>query len=99
MTMADIKAMECDWITPAAAASVMRMDTGRLIEYARTGQLPFATRISGNRVLVSRRSFLEAYGYETDEEQKPDTLMEILKELASIRAELLKIRMEVNHVC
>lgn len=99
MTMADIKAMEGDWITPATAASVMRMDTGRLIEYARTGQLPFATRISGNRVLISRRSFLEAYGYEADEEQKPDVLAEILKELVSIRAELLKLRGDVRHVC
>lgn len=92
MTMEDIRAMPGDWITPATAAAVMHMDAGRLIEYAKTGQLPFACRISGRRVLISRKSFLEAYGYEDSEEPKPDIQTEILKELMAIRGELLKLR-------
>lgn len=63
MTFEQISRMNDDWITPAVAASAMRMDPGRLIEYARSGQLPFAVRISGNRVKIFRKSFLDAYGY------------------------------------
>ena len=63
MTFEQISRMNDDWITPAVAASAMRMDPGRLIEYARSGQLPFAVQISGNRVKIARESFLDAYGY------------------------------------
>ena len=93
MTMADIKAMDGDWITPATAAAVLRMDTGRLIQYARNGELPFAVRISGNRVLISRKSFLEAYGCAEPEENKPeltpDLIDAILGELRAIREILM----------
>ena len=91
MTMDDIKAMPGDWITPATAAAVLHMDTGRLIQYARTGQLPFACRLSGNRVLVSRKSFLETYGYE-DAEKKPDLMAAILEELLAIRKILQEVK-------
>lgn len=90
MTMDDIKAMTCNWITPSVAARVMKMDPGRLIEYARIDQLPdpnnerthlpFKTRVSGDRVLVYRKSFIAAYEPEP-EEKKPDHLTEIVKEL------------------
>ena len=63
VTFEQISRMNDDWITPAVAASAMRMDPGRLIEYARSGQLPFAVQISGNRVKIARESFLDAYGY------------------------------------
>lgn len=93
MTMDDIKAMSGDWITPATAAAVLRMDTGRLIQYARNGELPFAVRISGNRVLISRKSFLEAYGCAVPEENKPeltpDLIDAILGELRAIREILM----------
>ena len=55
----EIKAMKDELITPAVAASALKMDPGRLREYARTGQLPFETRISGERVMVIRKSFLK----------------------------------------
>jgi len=72
VTMDDIKAMKEDWITPATAASAMKMNTGRLIEYAKKGQLPFPVQISGSRVKIGRKGFLAAYGYKAEEEKKPD---------------------------
>ena len=81
MTLDDIKAMAEDWITPAVAASAMRMDPGRLIEYARKDELPFAVRISGSRVLISRKSFLKAYGALEEEKEEDRTLEQILQEL------------------
>ena len=94
MTMEDIRDMTAEWITPAVAASALRMDAGRLIEYARTGQLPFATQISGNRVKICRRSFLDAYGYGEEEKKEPTTeqLMEkLVDELKAIRELLAQI--------
>ena len=81
MTMDDIQAMTGDWITPATAASAMKMNTGRLIEYAKSGQLPFPVQISGNRVKISRKGFLATYGYGDPEKTEPDHLAEIVKEL------------------
>ena len=93
MTMDDIRAMDADWITPATAASVLHMDPGRLIWYAKNGQLPFACRISGNRVLVSRKSLLDTYGH-GEAEMPTERLMmnQILEELTAIRAELKAFR-------
>ena len=97
MTMDDVKAMTCDFITPAVAASVLKMDTGRLIEYARKGQLPFPVQISGNRVKISRRGFMECYGYAEPEEKK-DTMQQLLDEVRQVNKalntiSLLMIRM------
>ena len=88
MTMDDIRSMDADWITPAVAANVLHMDPGRLIWYAKNGQLPFACRISGNRVLVSRESLLKTYGYAVPEKTSTDQLAQILEELKAIRDEL-----------
>ena len=71
MKMADIQAMTDDFITPAVAAEVLHMDPGRLIGYARKGELPFEVHFSGNRVKISRRGFLKAYGYLEETEEKP----------------------------
>ena len=92
MTMADIKAMKDDWITPATAAKVMKMDVSRLIQYAREGQLPFPVAISGNRVKISRLGFLQAYGYADPEEDKPtvEQLLGRLITLVSDQNELLR---------
>lgn len=83
MTMDDVKAMTCDFITPAVAASVLKMDTGRLVAYAKAGQLPFPVQISGNRVKISRIGFLKCYGYAEPEEEKPKDpqLEQLLKEV------------------
>lgn len=81
MTIEDIKAMTDDFITPATAASVMKMDTGRLIGYAKGGQLPFPVVVSGNRVKIPRIGFLRFLGVETDERKKADGIEAQLKEL------------------
>ena len=91
MTMEDIKAMKDDWLTPATVASVLHMDSGRLIWYARNGQLPFAVRISGNRVLISRKSFLSCYGYKEAERNQNASMQEIAAELREIRQMLAEI--------
>lgn len=90
MTLDDIKAMSGDWITPATAAKVLKMDPGRLIWYARDGQLPFAVRISGNRVLISRKSFLACYDGEAEKNQNAN-MQEIVAELREIRQMLAEI--------
>lgn len=96
MTLDDIKAMTDDWITPATAAKVMRMDPGKVIAYARTNQLPFACRISGNRVLISRKSFLAAYCPEEPEEESPDSLELIAAELHTMTLLLTTIAMKID---
>ena len=90
MTLDDIKAMSGDWITPATAAKVLKMDPGRLIWYARNGQLPFAVRISGSRVLISRKSFLACYDGEAEKNQNAN-MQEIAAELREIRQMLAEI--------
>ena len=91
LTMNDIKAMKDDWLTPATVANVLRMDPGRLIWYARDGQLPFPVVLSGNRVKIGRIGFLKAYGYEAQEEHidKAQCLRQIEERLDQI-AQLLK---------
>ena len=58
MTVDDLRRMTDDYITPATAADVMRMDVSRVIGYAREGRLPFPVIVSGNRVKISRKGFL-----------------------------------------
>ena len=87
MTMNDVAEMTCDFITPAVAASVLKMDTGRLIEYARKGQLPFPVQISGNRVKISRLGFMECYGYAEPEKTKT-TAEQLLAEVHQINTAL-----------
>ena len=82
MTVDDIKAMQDDFITPATAASVMKMDAGRLIGYARGGQLPFPVVISGNRVKIPRAGFLKFLGVEIEEHQRKDGIEEKLQRIA-----------------
>ena len=50
MTLDDLKRMNAAVIPNSWAAEVLRMDPGRLAEYARTGQLKWNTIPSGNRV-------------------------------------------------
>ena len=83
MTMDDIKAMTDDFITPATAAAVMKMDVGRLIAYARSGQLPFPVQISGNRVKIGRIGFLKAFGVEVQEKERKDEIARKLDKLIS----------------
>ena len=93
MTMEDIKAMTDDFITPATAASVMKMDTGRLIAYARDGQLPFPVQISGNRVKIGRIGFLRAFGVEVEEKRRRDGIEEKLDAILKALHEMIAIQM------
>ena len=94
MTMEDVKAMTADFITPAVAASVLKMDTGRLIGYAKEGQLPFPVQISGNRVKISRKGFLDCYGYGEPEEPKEDPqIAKMQKELHNVNVALAAMNM------
>ena len=81
VTVEDIRAMTDDFITPATAGSVMKMDPGRLIQYAREGQLPFPVVISGNRVKIPRTGFLKFLGVEIEEHQRKDGIEEQLREI------------------
>lgn len=94
MTMQDIKAMQVDFITPRIAAEALHMDPGRLIQYAKDGQLPFPVQISGKRVKISRIGFLAAYGYADPEEEKLtlEQLMAMIADKLTEIEELLKGR-------
>ena len=93
MTVEDVRRMTDDFITPATAAAVMKMDTGRLIEYARTGQLPFPVIVSGNRVKISRVGFLKFLGIEEEERTRRDGIQEQLKELTKAVKAMLGVMM------
>ena len=53
MTMEELKTIKDDFLTASQAAGAMKMDTGRLIGYAKAGQLPFPVVISGSWKLES----------------------------------------------
>ena len=98
ITFDDLKAMDCDWISATMAASALRMNPGRLIQYAKEGRTPFACRISGNRVLVNRKSLLKEYGQLEDEKQEKadhqliaDKLDKILTALTATNILLLNL--------
>ena len=92
VTMEDIQAMKDDWLTPATVASVLHMNPGRLIWYAKNGQLPFPAVVSGTRVKISRIGFLKAYGYIEEEQQKNATVLEELKAIRELLAKVLERR-------
>lgn len=98
MTFEQISRMNDDWITPAVAASAMRMDPGRLIEYARSGQLPFAVRISGNRVLIFRKSFLDAYGYGSGQSMHGKTVEAPEISAAADQATVIQLLREIREL-
>ncbi len=74
-TFDDLIRMESPVIPGTWAAQAMGMDTGRFLEYARTGQLPFNVLTSGSHVKVARVPFLRYWGC-TDEEIKNRRLKE-----------------------
>ncbi len=102
----DIRRMQTDWITPAVAASAMKMDAGRLREYCREGSVPFAVRLTGEgerNVKISRKSFLAAYGYGEPEEDAPkDQVAALVRELRMLTDALKTLieerRAEHEHV-
>lgn len=85
MTLDDIREMRDDFLTPATAGSVMKMSPSRVIEYARSGQLPFKVVLSGNRVKIGRISFLNWIdGKPEHGTGTPDAIVEKLTELVKV---------------
>lgn len=88
MTIEELKNLKEEFLTASQAASVLRMDTGRLIGYAKKGELPFPVVISGNRVKIPRRAFMKQYGLIEEEREDAGKLDEILKELHAVNINL-----------
>ena len=88
MTLEEVKAMKEDFISASVAASVLRMDTGRLVGYAKNGQLPFPVVISGNWIKIPRIPFLKQYGAYEDEKEEANKADQILKELHGLNVAL-----------
>ena len=81
MTLDDVKAMDTDFISASVAASVLKMDTGRLIGYAKAGQLPFPVSVIGSRVKIPREAFLRQYGALEEENKRTDQILDKLREM------------------
>ena len=93
MTMEELKTIKDDFLTASQAAGAMKMDTGRLIGYAKAGQLPFPVVISGNRVKIPRIAFLKHYGLIEEAREKDDRLDKVLKELHNTNVALTAANM------
>ena len=81
MTLDDVKAMDTDFISASVAASVLKMDTGRFIQYAKDGQLPFPVSVIGSRVKIPREAFLRQYGALEEENKRTDQILDKLREM------------------
>ena len=88
MTIEELKNLKEEFLTASQAASVLRMDVSRLIGYAKAGQLPFPTVISGNRVKIPRLAFMKQYGLIEEEREDAGKLEEILKEIHAVNINL-----------
>ena len=84
MTIDELKNLKEEFLTASQAASVLRMDTGRLIGYAKKGELPFPVVISGNRVKIPRLAFMKQYGLieeEREDDRKADEILKVLNHI------------------
>jgi len=88
VTLEELRNMKEEFLTASQAASVLKMDTGRLIGYAKEGQLPFPVIITGNRVKIPRRAFMKQYGLIEEEREETGKLDEILKEIHHMNVQL-----------
>lgn len=88
MTLEEIKAIKDDFLSASTVASVLRMDTGRLIGYAKSGQLPFPVVVTGNRVKIPRIAFLKQYGLIEEEREEKNSLEQIGTKLDELKGEL-----------
>ena len=94
LTMDDLKRMQTVRISNAAAAEVLRMDPGRLAEYARTGQLKWNAQEIEGRVYHSREDFIR---YWTGEPEKPKrTAEDLLEELIEVTRVQNTMLMEIT---
>ena len=67
MTLEDLKLIKAAMIPNIWAADVLKIDPGRLAEYARTGQLGWNILVSGDTVKHARLSLLKWLGVDVDE--------------------------------
>lgn len=93
MTLEEIKALKDDFLSASTVASVLRMDTGRLIGYAKSGQLPFPVVVTGNRVKIPRIAFLKQYGLIEEEREEKNSLEQIGTKLDELKGEIHKVAM------
>ena len=78
----DLKRMSAAKISNAMAAEVLRMDPGRLAQYAREGKLGWNTETIGTRVMHSREDFIRFWSGEPEKPQErsaEDLLMELIE--------------------
>jgi nitrous oxide reductase len=93
MTLEEIKALKDDFLSASTVASVLRMDTGRLIGYAKSGQLPFPVVVTGNRVKIPRIAFLKQYGLIEEEREEKNSLEQIGTKLDELKGEIHQVAM------
>ena len=93
MTLEELKAIKDDFLSASTVASVLKMDVGRLIGYAKDGQLPFPVVISGNRVKIPRLAFLKQYGLTEEAHERDYRLDNVLKELHNVNVALTAMNM------
>lgn len=79
LTLEDLKRMNTVQISNATAAKVLKIDAGRLADYARKGELQWATQDIDGRVYHSREDFIR---YWTGEQKRPEqTTEDLLKDV------------------
>ena len=92
LDLEDLKMMSSAMISNTMAAEVLRMDPGRLAEYARTGQLGWKVLApeDGSRVYHNRKDFIRFWTGEPNNEQPERTVVQAIDDL---REELHEIRL------
>lgn len=85
LDLEDLKRMKTTMISNTMAAEVLRMDQGKLADYARDGQLPWkvlAPKQKGSHVYHNREDFIRHWtGEEPEAPQRTtdDLLMELIE--------------------
>ena len=92
LDLEDMKMMSSAMISNTMAAEVLRMDPGRLAEYARTGKLGWKVLApeDGSRVYHNRKDFIRFWTGEPNNDPPERTVAQALDDL---REELHEIRM------
>ena len=101
LDLEDLKVMSSRTISNTMAAEVLKMDPGRLAEYARTGQLGWKVLApeDGSRVYHNREDFIRFWSGEPEkppERTAEQILTEMLEEVRAMREEMKKIRQCCN---
>ena len=63
MTVAEMLVSDTEMLSATDVGSVLKIHPSRITFYAQTGQLPFPSMMSGNRVKIPRMGFLKFLGY------------------------------------